>query len=126
MSLDFARTARLALPLLFAASACVIHTDEWPLGDEADASIDNADLYAEPGQAMAGDQALLELWDNAGQVNFAEVTSIRPLGDFEILEWSGSESHLELVVDVGIGARNEQVIAVDFVQGTAFATFDAM
>lgn len=120
----FARFAPFAL-LLAVAPGCVVHTEDWPIGDDGDGSFGDVELYAEPSQAPAGDQALLQVWDNAGNVDFRQVLSVRALGDFDVVEWSGAEDKLELVVDVASTANGEQIFAIDFPEGSAFVTFDA-
>jgi hypothetical protein len=102
-------------------TGCVIHTDGDPFGDGSD--VEDALLEVSPSEVGPGTSALT-VQDYAFEVDFDEVYDVRALGDFEILEWSTFEDELSLVVSVPSDTRGQQTLALDFGDGTAYATFE--
>ena len=102
-------------------TGCVIHTNDDPFSGDDD--IEDSILRVSPAQVEPGTHALT-VQDFAYELDFDEVNEVRPISDFEILEWSSFEEELSLVVAVPEDVRGTQTIAIDTWEGTAYATFE--
>lgn len=109
--------------LVLLASGCVIHTDDLKFDDPDDD--DDVSLWVQPNDVQSGSTVVLTVTDDYGEVDFDETWDVRSLGDFTIVEWSGARDRLTVVIEVDVGARGEQPLALDTSEGTAYATFQA-
>jgi hypothetical protein len=111
----------LARVAVLGLTGCVIHTTDDPFDNSDD--LEDASLQVSPSQVGTG-TTVMTVRDYAGEVDFDDVHVVRALSEFEILEWSTFEDEISLVISVPDGVRGEQTLAVDFWDGTAYATFE--
>lgn len=121
-----ARFPFFALALALASTGCVIHTDNLPGVGNNDHELDTSDPWMSPEEIEAGTTMLVEIWDNYGNLDFRDLSSVRELGDFSVTEWTGYEDHADMVIEVSGNAVGEQVLALDFTNGTVYTSFQAL
>lgn len=116
---------RALLFSVMSLSGCIFYADESPF-EKDEARFDEASLYVEPEQVSdPGTYTFTVMDESWPSVDFRDVYDVRSLGEFEIIEWSPTETELSLVIEVLDGADGEQPIALDTASGTAYASFEA-
>jgi hypothetical protein len=116
------RALRLApmfcvFPVILLA-ACVVDGDDWFGGAAVDRSLD-----AWPSVVPAGDTTVLTIHDDYGNTDFDEMWDLRPVGEFGIVEWSSRDDELQLLVQPDRDAEGDQLLALDFNDGTSYVSF---